>query len=84
MKVKLAAVVAEIARTVDYSLLESEPKFTNLSRPHRMSLILACLAREDIARVEKLRKSAPAPTITTTIAAMIHSRPTGTARERLL
>jgi hypothetical protein len=57
MKVKLAAVVAEIARTVDYSLLESEPKFTNLSRPHRMSLILACLAREDIARVEKLRKS---------------------------
>lgn len=49
MKVQLAAIVAEIARTVDRDLLEFDPTFAILSRPHRMSLIMTCLQREGVA-----------------------------------
>jgi hypothetical protein len=49
MKIQLAAMVAEIARTIDRDLLAHDPKFAILSRPHRMSLILTCLQREDVA-----------------------------------
>ena len=53
MKVGLDALVAEIARCIDWNLLEWDPKFDALSRPHRMHLILANLVREDVARAEK-------------------------------
>jgi hypothetical protein len=53
MKVRLDAVIAEIAKILDASLLKHEPDFEALWRPHRMHFIMACLARCDIARAEK-------------------------------
>jgi hypothetical protein len=53
MKVKLDAFIAEIAKILDASLLEHDPDFETLWRPHRMHFIMACLARCDIARAEK-------------------------------
>jgi hypothetical protein len=53
MKVGLDALIAEITRSLDWNLLEWDPKFDALSRPHRMHLILARLVREDVARAEK-------------------------------
>jgi hypothetical protein len=53
MKVRLDAVIAEIAGTLDLRLLRQDPKFANLWRPHRMHLIMPSLARCDIARAEK-------------------------------
>jgi hypothetical protein len=52
--VKLDAFIAEIAKIIDASLLEHDPDFETLWRPHRMHIIMACLARCDIARTQKL------------------------------
>ncbi len=54
MKVGLDALVAEIDRSLDWNLLEWDPKFGALSRSQRMHLILANLVREDVARTDKL------------------------------
>jgi hypothetical protein len=56
MKVKLAAIVAEIARTIDRDLLAFDTTFAILSRPHRMSLILTSLQRENVASAGKSRR----------------------------
>jgi hypothetical protein len=53
MKVGMDALIAEIARCLDWNFLECDPKFDALSRPHRMQLILASLVREDVAKAEK-------------------------------
>jgi hypothetical protein len=53
MEVKLDALVAEIARDIDFELLECDPKFDTLPRSQRMHLILAMLADRDIARKEE-------------------------------
>ena len=53
MKVTLDAFIAEIAKILDASLLEHNPDFETLWRPHRMHIIVACLARCDIARAEE-------------------------------
>lgn len=53
MKVKLDAFVAEIARILDASLLKHNPDFDTLFRPHRLHIIMACLARCDIAGGQK-------------------------------
>jgi hypothetical protein len=53
VKVELAAIVAEIARRIDRDLLAFNPAFSILSRPHRMSLIMTCLQRENVASVRK-------------------------------
>jgi hypothetical protein len=53
VKVKLDAFIAELAKILDDSLLEYNPDFVTLWRPHRMHVILACLARCDIAGAEE-------------------------------
>jgi len=53
MKVKLDALIAEIAGTLDVNLLRQDPNFATLPRPQRMHFIVACLERCDIARAEK-------------------------------
>jgi hypothetical protein len=53
MKVRLDALIAEIARTLDVDLLRRDPNFVSLFRPHRMHYIVASLVRCDIARAEK-------------------------------
>jgi hypothetical protein len=53
VKVTLDAFIAEIAKMLDASILEHDPDFETLWRPHRMHLIMACLARCDIARAQK-------------------------------
>jgi hypothetical protein len=53
MNVRLDALIAEIARTLDVSLLRHDPRFATLPRPQRMHLIVRTLARCDIARGEK-------------------------------
>jgi hypothetical protein len=54
VEVKLNAFIAEIAKILDASLLDHNPDFETLWRPHRLHIILACLARCDIAQVEEL------------------------------
>ena len=54
MKVKLNAFIAEITKMLDASLLDYNPDFETLWRPHRLHIILACLAQCDIAQVEEL------------------------------
>ncbi|MDO8396553.1 MAG: hypothetical protein Q7T45_01915 [Bradyrhizobium sp.] len=54
MKVKLDAIVAEIAGALDFNLLEHAPNFATLPRFHRMHYIMGALVRFDIARGEKL------------------------------
>ena len=53
MKVGLDALIAEIARNLDWNLLGWDAKFEGLSRPRRMHLILANLVRLDVARAER-------------------------------
>ncbi|WP_426611350.1 hypothetical protein [Bradyrhizobium sp. McL0616] len=53
MKVRIDAIVAEIATILDVSLLRHDPEFEDLPRFHRMHLIMTCLARRNIARAEK-------------------------------
>ncbi|MCK1546750.1 hypothetical protein IVA98_22795 [Bradyrhizobium sp. 160] len=53
MDVRLDAIIAEIARTLDASLLMHDPEFANLPRSQRMHLITRCLAARGIARGEK-------------------------------
>jgi hypothetical protein len=53
VKIELAAIVAEIARRMDRDLLAFNPAFSILSRPHRMSLIMTCLQRENVASARK-------------------------------
>ena len=53
MKVKLDAIIAEIAETLDTNLLRHDPNFAALPRFHRMHFLMACLARCDIAKAEK-------------------------------
>jgi hypothetical protein len=53
MKVRIDAVIAEIARTLDVNLLRQDPNFAALLRPHRMHFIFRSLVRCDIARAEK-------------------------------
>jgi hypothetical protein len=53
MKVRIDAVMAEIARTLDYNLLNANPAFAKLPRFNRMHFIFRSLARCDIARAEK-------------------------------
>ncbi|RXH02193.1 hypothetical protein [Bradyrhizobium vignae] len=53
MDVKLDAVIAEIARTLDLSLLMHDREFATLPKPQRMHFITRCLAGHDITRGEK-------------------------------
>lgn len=53
MDVKLDAIIAEIARTLDLSLLKHEPEFANLPRAQRMHFIARSLRARGIARGEK-------------------------------
>ncbi|SCB46873.1 hypothetical protein GA0061098_101213 [Bradyrhizobium shewense] len=53
MDVKFDAIIAEIARTLDLSLLMHDPEFATLPKPQRMHFITRCLAGHDIARGEK-------------------------------
>jgi hypothetical protein len=53
MKVRVDAVIAEIARTVDVNLLRQDPNFEALPRFNRMHFIMAALVRGNIARGEK-------------------------------
>lgn len=53
MNVRLDAIIAEIARTLDLSLLMHDPEFANLPKPQRMHFMTRCLAARDIARGEK-------------------------------
>jgi hypothetical protein len=53
MEVRLDALVAEIAETVDSSLLREEPNFSTLQRPNRMYMILLSLMCCDIVRSNK-------------------------------
>jgi len=53
MDVKLDAIIAEIARTLDLSLLMHDPEFAHLPKPQRLHFITRCLAGHDIARGEK-------------------------------
>jgi hypothetical protein len=52
MKVRIDAVIAEIARTLDVNLLRQDSNFETLPRPQRMHFIFRSLARCDIARAE--------------------------------
>ena len=45
MKVKLDAIVAEIAGALDFNLLEHAPNFATLPRFHRMHYIMGALVR---------------------------------------
>jgi len=53
MDVKLDAIIAEIARTLDLSLLMHDPEFADIPKPQRMHFITRCLEGHDIARSEK-------------------------------
>jgi hypothetical protein len=53
MDVKLDAIIAEIARTLDLRLLIHDPEFATLPKPQRMHFVMRCLAGHDIARGEK-------------------------------
>jgi hypothetical protein len=53
MKVKLDAVMAEIAGTIDVNLLEYDSNFAALPRFNRLHFIFRSLACCDIARAEK-------------------------------
>jgi hypothetical protein len=53
MTVRLDAIIAEIARILDASLLRHDAGFANLPRPQRMHFITRSLAARDIARGEK-------------------------------
>ncbi|WP_145984377.1 hypothetical protein [Bradyrhizobium nitroreducens] len=53
MKVRVDAIVAEIANVLDISLLRHNPEFADLPRSNRMHLIMSCMARRGIARGEK-------------------------------
>lgn len=53
MDVKLDAIIAEIARTIDHSLLMHDPEFAQLPKPQRMHFITRSLATRGIARGEK-------------------------------
>lgn len=53
MNVRLDALVAEIARILDASLLRHDPEFAKLTRAQRMHFITRSLAARDIARGEK-------------------------------
>jgi hypothetical protein len=53
MEVKLDAIIAEIARNIDFELLEGDPKFDSLPRSQRMHLVLTMLAERDVARKEE-------------------------------
>jgi hypothetical protein len=53
MKVKLDAVMAEIAGTIDANLLEYDSNFAALPRFNRLHFIFRSLARCDIARAER-------------------------------
>jgi hypothetical protein len=53
MDVKLDAIIAEIARTLDLSLLIHDPEFEIIPKPQRMHFIMRCLEGHDIARGEK-------------------------------
>lgn len=53
MDTKLDAIIAEIARTLDFSLLMHDPEFSTIPKPQRMHFITRCLAGHDIARGEK-------------------------------
>jgi hypothetical protein len=58
MRVELDAVIAEIVRTFDNSVLEAAPFFENVPRSHRMDLILASLEHLKIARTESCHNGA--------------------------
>ena len=53
MKIRVDAVIAEIAENIDAALLEHEPDFAALPRFNRMHFILRSLARGDIAKAER-------------------------------
>jgi hypothetical protein len=53
MNVRLDTIITEIAAILDFSLLRHDPEFDDLPRFNRMHLIMACLARRNIARAEK-------------------------------
>lgn len=53
MDVKLDAIIAEIARTLDLCLLIHDPEFEMIPKPQRMHFITRCLEGHDIARGEK-------------------------------
>lgn len=53
MNVRLDALIAEIARILDASLLRHDPEFAMLTRAQRMHFITRSLAARDIARGEK-------------------------------
>lgn len=53
MQARMDALVAEIARTVDFKLLSRDPDFADLWQPNRTHLLLTFLKRCDVARTEK-------------------------------
>lgn len=53
MNVRLDALIAEIARILDASLLRHDAEFAKLTRAQRMHFITRSLAARDIARGEK-------------------------------
>lgn len=53
MKVRLDALIAEIAETINVNLLMRDPNFAALPRFNRLHFILRSLVRCDIARAEK-------------------------------
>jgi hypothetical protein len=53
MDVKLDAIIAEIARTLDLSLLIHDPEFAIIPKPQRMHFITRSLATRGIAKGEK-------------------------------
>ncbi|MGY4368440.1 hypothetical protein ACVW1A_004505 [Bradyrhizobium sp. LB1.3] len=53
MDVKLDAIIAEIARTLDLSLLLHDPEFADLPKPQRLHFITRSLATRGIAKGEK-------------------------------
>jgi hypothetical protein len=53
MKIRLDALIAEIAANIDANLLEYDSNFAALPRFNRLSFIFRSLARCDIARAEK-------------------------------
>lgn len=53
MKIRLDAVIAEIAGSIDAQILECEPRYEALPRFNRLHFILRALARADIARAER-------------------------------
>jgi hypothetical protein len=53
MKIRLDAVIAEIAASIDAELLEHDSDFAPLPRFNRLHFILRSLARCDLARAER-------------------------------